>query len=225
MKLLKKLLPLSALATVSTAAPIVSSCSKLSTYSWTLTDESKEVQYETKPVGGSLNDVSAQETYFRDVAANPRILAEDLLFEYLSIVEASNEDPKSIGSFTVTIAKVDTINKTISYQIYMKGKTVVDKKDVAFEQKIIIENMHFYIKHQSQEPIQWKLFPPEIHQEELVDDSSWSLTVYTSQPSKEELFKLNSSNLTLADPEDVAEAFNQIGISSVRYLSETEYVK
>lgn len=225
MKLLKKLLPLSSLATVAVAAPIVVSCSKLSAYSWTfIGEEAEEPEYHTQPIGGKMNEAEAENNYFDNIIKNPEILADDVICHFYHSEYINNKSDDLATTVTITVGKIDKIKKTISYQIAIKGQKTIGITTIPYEEKVICENMPFEVKYNDE--TKWSLIHAAFQGEILKNDKNWSLSVYDSYPFKESLIKLNYKNIDPMPPdEDVVKAFSKIGITDIRYLSTTEKIK
>lgn len=150
MKLLKKLLPVAAIAsTAAIVAPIVTSCG--GQYSWRITKDNYETGYESVfktedlPTG-ELDTADATKTYFGYVKENKQVFADDLLLSFVqkgkleSIKQINEKLSASIGDIDpetgkVTVKMVWDQNRTLideKTESEVKGKLIIELKSVPF---------------------------------------------------------------------------------------------
>lgn len=187
MKLLKKLLPIAAVASTATiVAPIVTSCGIASgSFSCNMNAGIPDKYYESKitvkPKGQFATPALAEKAYFEDVAKNPMILIDDALYD--SFAKGENKVNNAVVgvdfiSVSVTINKlnVGTEKTTISCKaVYQtKGSIVRDEKKTPTETKITFEYKNVPVTLKSQEGGTAFEFSP-LTAIELTKDADWSI--------------------------------------------------
>lgn len=219
MKIFKSLIPVAAVAAVTT--PLITSCSHVSTYSWTMTKEQFEKFDWIKPEEGEKTESQGSDYYFESIKNNPEIFAQDLLFDRMHV---ENNESESLGTFTVKIVNINLENKSISYELIFKGEAKVNDKPIVFQNKVICQNIKVRLSFASGDS-EWKLSHTRMDIDELKNDKTWSLAYYVSYPTEERLVKINSENIDYVEPEVLDELRSQIGMNTIHYMSKMRHLK